>query len=135
MNDYPKKERPEFLFKSKRRPKADLIINANTTTVNQALSRLIMEPDAMNFLDSKSVMSMVLKANGNKEVFYDPPPNRKDVELCVIVVDEMNKKEMAETISTIRDQEGVRWSLVMFTNSSNLENNSSGISILKSSGN
>lgn len=78
------------MFKGSKRVEADLIINTNTTSVNQALGELIIEPKSISRLDADSVMFMVLQAKGNKEIFFDPLPNRKNLEICAIVIDDLN---------------------------------------------
>ena len=85
-------------------------------------------------LSKQSIMYQVLKAPGNEEVFLKPLPHR-DIQLCLVVLEGLDKKGIREMASSFQEQTYHNWKLVLFARKEVVEVSRENVDVVKSSGN
>ena len=93
------KERTDFLFKKDwRKMPHEMAINADCEDVKNRLHKILTNVQTAGDISRQSAMFRVLNTPKNKEVFIQPLPPR-NIELCLIVLEELDQKEIFEAAS------------------------------------
>ena len=102
--------------------------------VKEGLGRVLRDSEALGGMANRSLMYQVLKAPGNEEVFLRPLPPR-DIQLCLVVMEGLDKKGLQEMASSFQEQTYHNWRLVLFAKDEVVEAGRENVEVVKSSGN
>ena len=133
----PSKDRGkvDLLFKGNQEELSqEIAINVECKKVNNKLNEILRDTDNFGGFSKQSLMYKVLKAHGNEEVFLQPLPPR-DIQLCLVVMEGLDRKGILEMASSYQEQNYHNWMLVLFAADEVVEVSRENVKVVKSSGN